>query len=174
MLGKAMLGGNHWYYFSRRTPNRISTNGYWQPLGVEEPILTSNSNKVVGLKRYLIFYLGEAPLGIKTNWSMHEYSLSDTGSSSCSSSSSRSSKKRASKVIIFPSYTVTLSLKTHTRYAYAFYCLFQDSSKWVLCRVFETNDGSQGSLCDNDQELSCLDEVFLSLDDDFDEINYPN
>ncbi|KAL5714613.1 hypothetical protein ACHQM5_016548 [Ranunculus cassubicifolius] len=138
--GKALAGGNHWYYFSRRTANRITSSGYWMPLGVDEPILTS-SNKKVGTKRYLVFCLGEAPTGMKTSWVMHEYRLSDTGSSS-----SRSSRKRTPK----------------------------DSSKWVVCRVFESNDGSQGSLCDNDQELSCLDEVFLALDDDFEEINYPN
>ncbi|KAF5183487.1 Nac domain-containing protein [Thalictrum thalictroides] len=140
--GKALSGGNQWYYFSRRTSNRMSANGFWQPLGIDEPInATSNSDRNVGMKKYLVFCLGE---GIKTNWIMHEYRLSDTASTS----SSRSSKK-----------------KTTTK----------DASKWVLCRVFEDNDGSQGSLCDNnDQELSCLDEVFLSLDDDFDEINYPN
>ncbi|KAF9599729.1 hypothetical protein IFM89_001675 [Coptis chinensis] len=140
--GKALAGGNYkWYYFSRRTQSRISNNGYWQPLGVDEPIISSSSGKKVGMKKYLIFCLGEAPMGIKTNWMMHEYRLSDSGTSS------RTSKKRAKP---------------------------RESSKWVLCQVFERNDGSQGSFCDNDQELSCLDEVFLSLDDDLDEINYPN
>lgn len=39
---------------------------------------------------------------------------------------------------------------------------------WVVCRVYEQNNE------EDEQELSCLDEVFLSLDDDFDEIGYPN
>ena len=46
--------------------------------------------------------------------------------------------------------------------------LFQD---WVICRVYEQN-------YDNDEdedgmELSCLDEVFMSLDD-YDDISFPN
>lgn len=47
--------------------------------------------------------------------------------------------------------------------------VFQDYSTWVLCRVYERNcdDG------DDSPELSCLDEVFLSLDD-LDEISLPN
>ncbi|KAA3488510.1 NAC domain-containing protein 104-like protein [Gossypium australe] len=44
-----------------------------------------------------------------------------------------------------------------------------DYSKWVICRVYErscsTSDEQDGGM-----ELSCLDEVFLSLDDD-DEIS---
>lgn len=46
----------------------------------------------------------------------------------------------------------------------------QDYSKWVICRVYESNS------CDSDEnELSCLDEVFLSLDDlDDDEISLPH
>lgn len=39
----------------------------------------------------------------------------------------------------------------------------QDYSKWVLCRVYE-RDGD-GDDDDNGTDLSCLDEVFLSLDD---------
>ena len=39
----------------------------------------------------------------------------------------------------------------------------------MICRVYERN-GEE----DNGTELSCLDEVFLSLDDDLDEISLPN
>ncbi|XP_010270354.1 PREDICTED: NAC domain-containing protein 104-like [Nelumbo nucifera] len=144
LSGKALEGiNNHWYFFSRRTPNRISANGYWKPLGVDEPIFTGESKKV-GMKKYLVFYLGEAPTGIKTNWVMQEYRLSDSGSSS------RSSRKKGNSKM--------------------------DSSRLVLCRVYERSGGSQGSFCDEDgdgTELSCLDEVFLSLDD-LDEISLPN
>ncbi|KAM7470433.1 hypothetical protein LguiA_008616 [Lonicera macranthoides] len=44
----------------------------------------------------------------------------------------------------------------------------KDYSRWVICRVYEQNDDG------NESELSCLDEVFLSMDNDFDEIGYPN
>jgi len=51
-----------------------------------------------------------------------------------------------------------------------FGCLIQDHSKWVICRVYERdNDDDDG----DGTELSCLDEVFLSLDD-LEEISLPN
>ncbi|KAI7991694.1 NAC domain-containing protein 104 [Camellia lanceoleosa] len=144
--GKAMAEGNKWYFFSRKTQNRVTGNGYWKPLGLDEPIFSSGASKKVGMKKYYVFYVGEAPAGgAKTNWIMQEYRLSDSGSSSTSSSrSSRSSKRRGNPKI--------------------------DYSKWVVCRVYERN-------CDDDDndgtELSCMDEVFLALDD-LDEISLPN
>lgn len=48
--------------------------------------------------------------------------------------------------------------------------IFQDYSKWVLCRVYES-DSEEGD--DDGPELSCLDEVFMSLDD-LDEVSFPN
>lgn len=43
---------------------------------------------------------------------------------------------------------------------------------WVICRVYE-HDYDNDDHDDDGMELSCLDEVFLSLDD-YDEISYPN
>ncbi|KAJ7968153.1 NAC domain protein [Quillaja saponaria] len=135
--GKALAEGNQWYFFSRRTQNRITSNGYWKSMGIEEPVNASTSNKKVGIKKYFVFHVGEAPAGVKTSWIMQEYRLPD------SASSSRSSKRKGNP-------------KT-------------DYSKWVVCRVYE-HDGDDD---DNGTELSCLDEVFLSLDD-LDEISLPN
>lgn len=137
--GKALGEGNQWYFFSRRTQNRITGNGYWKSIGVDEPI--TSANKKVGMKKYLVFYSGEAPAGTKTSWIMQEYRLCDSGSTSRSSSKRRGSHST-------------------------------DYSKWVICRVYErSSDDGDG---DGDgTELSCLDEIFLSLDD-FDEISLPN
>ncbi|KAL0454402.1 UNVERIFIED_CONTAM: NAC domain-containing protein [Sesamum latifolium] len=44
-----------------------------------------------------------------------------------------------------------------------------DYSKWVVCRVYEKGDSDE----DEGTDLSCLDEVFLSMDD-LDEISLPN
>ncbi|KAL5787624.1 hypothetical protein ACOSP7_004573 [Xanthoceras sorbifolium] len=139
--GKALAGGNQWYFYSRKTQNRMTSNGYWKPMGIEEAIFTSSANDKVGIKKYLMFHLGEAPSAIKTNWILQEYRLSDSASST---SSSRTCNKR----------------RTHSKVDY---------SKWVVCRVYERK-------CDGDDdgtELSCLDEVFLSLDD-LDEITFPD
>lgn len=109
-----MEEGNQWYYYSRRTQNRISNNGYWMPMGMDEQVVTSSSNKRVGMKKYYVFHIGEAPHGNKTNWIMQEYRLSD----SSSSSSSRSSSKRKSHPKSVSNFLcvkdVTYETETHT------------------------------------------------------------
>ncbi|KAL6545782.1 hypothetical protein OROGR_009656 [Orobanche gracilis] len=142
--GKAMVEENKWYFYSRRTQSRISGSGYWQSVGIEDPIHSSSSGQRVGMKKYNVFFLGEPSQGLKTNWIMQEYRLSDSTSSSSSSSSSSSRRRRSSKNV--------------------------DFSRWVICCVYERNSDNDG---DDGVELSCLDEVFLSLDD-LDEISLPN
>ncbi|GER42694.1 NAC domain-containing protein [Striga asiatica] len=136
--GKAMGEGNKWYFYSRRTQSRVTGSGYWQAIGAEEPIYSSNSGQKIGMKKYSSFFYGEPSEGVQTEWIMQEYRLSESGSTSRSSSKRRSSKK--------------------------------DYGKWVVCRVYERNSDSDD---DDGAELSCLDQVFLSLDD-LDEINQPN
>ncbi|XP_050377700.1 NAC domain-containing protein 104 [Argentina anserina] len=145
--GKALCEGKQWYFYSRRTQNRVTSNGYWKPLATEEPIISSNSNNKVGIKRYFGFYVGEASSGIKTNWTMHEYRLSAVSDTCASSSTTRSSKRRGHRKAV------------------------NDHSGFVLCRVYERNEDDDDD--DDGTELSCLDEVFLSLDD-LDEISLPN
>lgn len=74
--GKAMSEGKKWYFYSRRVQNRITGSGYWQTIGVEEPIYSRTGQKV-GMKKYSAFYVGE---GVKTNWIMHEYRISSSTS----------------------------------------------------------------------------------------------
>ncbi|XP_009421172.2 NAC domain-containing protein 104 [Musa acuminata AAA Group] len=153
--GKALQGGNrHWYFFTRRSQNRATANGYWHAVSTDETV-TSNHTPV-GIKKTLRYYLGEAPEGIKTNWLMHEYHLPDAGLGSSSSSnggSTSSSNSGRRKRGGQPTRT--------------------ESNKWVVCRVHESAGGSQSSFHDDGSELSCLDEVFLSLDD-LDDISLPN
>ncbi|XP_072950543.1 NAC domain-containing protein 104-like [Typha angustifolia] len=135
--GKALQGGNQWYFFTHKTQTRSSPNGHWSHAGGRDEPVTS-----VGVKKTFIFYCGDQPHeGIKTNWVMHEYHLLDTTTTSSSSSSSRALKKRG----------------VHQRI---------ESNEWVICRVYETSCHDEGA------ELSCLDEVFLSLDD-LDEVSLP-
>uniref|UniRef100_A0A7N0TWW2 NAC domain-containing protein n=1 Tax=Kalanchoe fedtschenkoi TaxID=63787 RepID=A0A7N0TWW2_KALFE len=151
LRGKALEEGNQWYFFSRKQPPshyRRTNNGYWKKAHhadrQEQPIFSKQ--RLIGLKRHYVFHIGEAPSGVMTNWIMDEYSLSsDTASSS--------SKRRGTKT---------------------------ERSKWVVCRVYEQSDGDDeehgggsggggGGI-----ELSCLDEVFLSLEDELDDISYPS
>lgn len=131
--GKALCEGKKWYFYSRRTPNRITESGYWQSIGVEEAIYSSAAAQKIGIKKHSAFYIGDPSQGVQTNWIMHEYKVPN----------SSSSRKKNFKNNI-------------------------DHSKWVLCRVYERDDDDDGGT-----ELSCLDEVFLSLDD-LDEISLPN
>nr|AUS89381.1 NAC domain protein 19 [Sesuvium portulacastrum] len=88
---KAMFGEKEWYFFSPRDrkypngsrPNRVAGSGYWKATGTDK-IITTQGRKV-GIKKALVFYIGKAPKGTKTNWIMHEYRLTEhnrkTGSS---------------------------------------------------------------------------------------------
>ncbi|KEH15120.1 NAC transcription factor-like protein, partial [Medicago truncatula] len=83
---KAMFGEREWYFFSPRDrkypngfrPNRAAGSGYWKATGTDKPIRASRSRKEnIGVKKALVFYKGKPPKGVKTNWIMHEYRLSE-------------------------------------------------------------------------------------------------
>ncbi|XP_009797580.1 NAC domain-containing protein JA2L [Nicotiana tabacum] len=81
---KAIFGEKEWYFFSPRDrkypngsrPNRVAGSGYWKATGTDK-IITTEGRKV-GIKKALVFYVGKAPKGTKTNWIMHEYRLSES------------------------------------------------------------------------------------------------
>ncbi|CAN8269300.1 unnamed protein product [Cochlearia groenlandica] len=78
---KALFGEKEWYFFSPRDrkypngsrPNRVAGSGYWKATGTDKVI--STEGRRVGIKKALVFYVGKAPKGTKTNWIMHEYRL---------------------------------------------------------------------------------------------------
>ncbi|XP_057461784.1 NAC domain-containing protein JA2L-like [Actinidia eriantha] len=80
---KAIFGEKEWYFFSPRDrkypngsrPNRVAGSGYWKATGTDKIITTEGRR--VGIKKALVFYVGKAPKGTKTNWIMHEYRLSE-------------------------------------------------------------------------------------------------
>ncbi|XP_030550956.1 NAC domain-containing protein 72 isoform X2 [Rhodamnia argentea] len=88
---KAIFGEKEWYFFSPRDrkypngsrPNRVAGSGYWKATGTDK-IITTEGRKV-GIKKALVFYVGKAPKGTKTNWIMHEYRLFETSRKSGSS-----------------------------------------------------------------------------------------
>ncbi|KAF5457855.1 hypothetical protein F2P56_021932 [Juglans regia] len=73
--GKTLSSGRIFYFFSRVTENRVTKNGYWKDLDTDETVLTSGEKKVVGIKRYFVFCIGQAPAGFETSWIMQEYHL---------------------------------------------------------------------------------------------------
>jgi hypothetical protein len=96
---KAMMGEKEWYFFSlrdRKYPTGMRTNrateaGYWKATGKDKDVVTTFSSstnparrgaagmtpRLIGMKKTLVFYLGRAPKGEKTNWIMHEYRSED-------------------------------------------------------------------------------------------------
>lgn len=111
ILGKALFGEKEWYFFSPRDrkypngsrPNRVAGSGYWKATGTDKII--STEGKRVGIKKALVFYIGKAPKGTKTNWIMHEYRLLEP---SRRDGSSKVAKQNANSIQIFDVYFIDI------------------------------------------------------------------
>ncbi|XP_048503212.1 NAC domain-containing protein 89 isoform X2 [Beta vulgaris subsp. vulgaris] len=74
-----------WFYFSprgKKYPNgsqskRATEIGYWKATGKERAV--KSGSIVIGTKRTLVFHIGRAPKGERTEWIMHEYCVSGKG-----------------------------------------------------------------------------------------------
>jgi hypothetical protein len=90
---KAAFGEKEWYFFSPRDrkypngvrPNRAAGSGYWKATGTDKiivgpPVMAGGAQEAIGVKKALVFYRGRPPKGVRTNWIMHEYCLSENSS----------------------------------------------------------------------------------------------
>lgn len=76
---------DEWYFFSHKDKkyptgtrtNRATTAGFWKATGRDKAIFLGNAGRRIGLRKTLVFYIGRAPHGKKTDWIMHEYRLND-------------------------------------------------------------------------------------------------
>uniref|UniRef100_A0A0E0MCL4 NAC domain-containing protein n=1 Tax=Oryza punctata TaxID=4537 RepID=A0A0E0MCL4_ORYPU len=70
-----------WFFFCPRAerelhggrPARTTPSGYWKATGSPSCVISSATNRVIGVKRTMVFYQGRAPTGTKTRWKMNEY-----------------------------------------------------------------------------------------------------
>ena len=144
---RALFGDKEWYFFSPRDrkypngvrPNRAAASGYWKATGTDKPIVTSEGNENIGVKKALVFYKGKPPRGIKTNWIMHEYRLSES-KNKCnirpmklrdSSMRVRSLTKKHELVI-----SRSLFFLSHLLSFTDVFVEFQ-LDDWVLCRIYQ-------------------------------------
>ena len=76
-------GDLEWYFFcpkgtkyaSGARMNRATEVGYWKITGRDRPI--QYKNQIVGMIKTLVFHIGRAPRGERTDWVLHEYKLED-------------------------------------------------------------------------------------------------
>lgn len=95
---KAKMGENskEWYFFCHKDmkyptgtrANRATKEGYWKATGKDREIFKpaagrDRDRELVGMRKTLVFYMGRAPRGTKTNWVMHEFRLEGKSRHTC-------------------------------------------------------------------------------------------
>ncbi|XP_058106990.1 NAC domain-containing protein 2-like [Magnolia sinica] len=74
------------YFFTSRDkkyrkgerPRRDAGNGLWKATGADNPIIDMNGVDTGGVKKTLVYYIGNHKASDKSNWIMHEYRLEKT------------------------------------------------------------------------------------------------
>ncbi|XP_057967874.1 NAC domain-containing protein 90-like [Malania oleifera] len=83
-------------------PNRLTDSGYWKATGCPGYVYSSN-NRVIGVKRTMVFYQGRAPAGMKTEWKMNEYKAIDHGDQAATAAAAAAAASTAPPACSVPS-----------------------------------------------------------------------
>ncbi|CAF2101853.1 hypothetical protein HID58_019635 [Brassica napus] len=114
------------YFFCKRgrkyrnsiRPNRVTGSGFWKATGIDKPIYLDGSSKaVIGLKKTLVYYIGSAGKGSKTDWMMHEFRLPTANDTIPGGSTSTHRSPTPSSLL--------------------------HAEVWTLCRIFKRNASSR-------------------------------
>ncbi|WOK96455.1 NAC domain-containing protein [Canna indica] len=116
--------GEQWFFFCPRQereaqggrPTRTTPAGYWKATGSPSLVFSSTNNRVLGVKRTMVFYQGRAPTGTKTKWKMNEYRALDHEEAAAASA--------AATTISIPSTSAANTTKLQLR------------SEFSLCRMY--------------------------------------
>lgn len=100
------------YFFCKRgkkyrnsiRPNRVTASGFWKATGIDKPVYSHGGSEgghhCIGLKKTLVYYIGSAGKGTKTDWMMNEFRLPSNDSSS-NSNPTTTMPEAVSKIYIY-------------------------------------------------------------------------
>ncbi|KAL0307191.1 UNVERIFIED_CONTAM: Transcription factor JUNGBRUNNEN 1 [Sesamum radiatum] len=168
-------GEKEWYFFCKRgrkyrnsvRPNRVTMtgSGFWKATGIDKPIhsaSTSNNSKccIIGLKKSLVYYRGNAGKGTKTDWMMHEFRLPpapthvDSSSSDHHHQEANSEEEYTSKEVHSTNWKHTINnIKTSMEDANSRTCSFESAGSNGRCINITSSTGEKEVIKNNLQEL---------------------
>ncbi|KAL3637588.1 Transcription factor JUNGBRUNNEN 1 [Castilleja foliolosa] len=136
------VGDKEWYFFCKRgrkyrnsvRPNRVTGSGFWKATGIDKPVYSSGGHVCIGLKKSLVYYLGCAGKGTKTDWMMHEFRLPLAGhdKSTIHINTTIKSVSDQEAVRVFKARDGIFKLKIDDR-------LSTIQEVWTLCRILKRN-----------------------------------
>ncbi|XP_031505459.1 transcription factor JUNGBRUNNEN 1 [Nymphaea colorata] len=117
------VGEKEWYFFCMRgrkyrnsiRPNRVTGSGFWKATGIDRPIYSAAAatgganHECLGLKKSLVYYVGSAGKGTKTDWMMHEFRLPTGAGQSATTPRSINNTDKS----------------------------LQEAETWTICRIFK-------------------------------------
>ncbi|CAL4981087.1 unnamed protein product [Urochloa decumbens] len=146
------------YYFSQWVPRwphagnrckRAAGDGYWKASGKDVPIFSNGINDrvplKVGLKKAMVFYRGNTPVGDNKEWIMEEYSLAEAGLLPCRVMKSRGSSNIgncgcAVAVIAKKNDELSEALRKAIASLNKDSVLVYPDDSWIVCRIQEEEE----------------------------------